>query len=738
MPEADEYDAFYSPIDPEFLVDLETAAITAQNSRESAPSPTANSNQQSQVEPPTPSSSDEFDSYDFSEFTAQDFEHIDAMVLAHVQKNSTPPAMSPYHQSGTTRGYTPHVGAVGSGGPRVEIDFEGAKGADSRRLLKGIKFNAPGRRTPFEQFRRWNILSVTDLVGPSWCEVQFDYGLRQQRYKKLEDRPSSFVTSEGKTITVVQDVATENDRTAARGKSVHKVLEREVQPETVSVEITSPEERWALRLREMPVFGIVHNQVVTGIIDEIVRRPTTMDESAASQAAGTSSPNKRAAPSGLPATPVHLSSKRTKHATPADQPQITAFFPSGRQDGTHGRPVRDVGQYILHLSDTKTRTRPSLPPDEDTFASRIQLMLYHRLLSSLFSYATPRVHASEPLNLSVLWRRVGVNPSRRFSDSFIAQAGLAPPSSSQGDDLSSKQSCLTGLNCLNDLATAWKHTVEALNVSEIDTGLTLVYREQIRRSRFGNKQKTTEDTSQSAQEEADLAAAIQASVSDLDAGTGGDEGLARAIYESLKDSLKSSHWTQGPSDISIHPFGAPFSAKPYLATLETTVHSPHATMVNSETASHDPPITESLEESLSRGCIREGHASGTGTHYPTGERGRTVVPDDGNKTAPASPAKADELVEAEESMTVAELNVEARIIGTKQFQLDNRLLDNYLTRVLQWWYGQRPPEGVDVELTRRCRTCEYREGCEWREKKAQEAIERYRSRSASSADPAAA
>lgn len=52
----------------------------------------------------------------------------------------------------------------------------------------------------------------------SRCEVQFDYGLRQKRYKKLEDRPTSFVTAEGKTISVVQNVAAQNDRTVSRGK----------------------------------------------------------------------------------------------------------------------------------------------------------------------------------------------------------------------------------------------------------------------------------------------------------------------------------------------------------------------------------------------------------------------------------------------------------------------------------------------------------------------------------------
>ena len=50
------------------------------------------------------------------------------------------------------------------------------------------------------------------------CEVQFDYGLRQKRHLKLETRPTSFVSSEGKVIEVSKDVAVVNDRTLTRGK----------------------------------------------------------------------------------------------------------------------------------------------------------------------------------------------------------------------------------------------------------------------------------------------------------------------------------------------------------------------------------------------------------------------------------------------------------------------------------------------------------------------------------------
>jgi exonuclease V len=42
------------------------------------------------------------------------------------------------------------------------------------------------------------------------------------------------------------------------------------------------------------------------------------------------------------------------------------------------------------------------------------------------------------------------------------------------------------------------------------------------------------------------------------------------------------------------------------------------------------------------------------------------------------------------------------IIGTKAFAHDDTFLDAHVARTLAYWYGQRAPEGVPVELSRRC------------------------------------
>lgn len=48
--------------------------------------------------------------------------------------------------------------------------------------------------------------------------MQFDYGLRQKRYLKVEDRPKEFKSATGKTIIANHSVAVGNDKVTQRGK----------------------------------------------------------------------------------------------------------------------------------------------------------------------------------------------------------------------------------------------------------------------------------------------------------------------------------------------------------------------------------------------------------------------------------------------------------------------------------------------------------------------------------------
>lgn len=48
--------------------------------------------------------------------------------------------------------------------------------------------------------------------------MQYEYGLRQGRSRKLADRPASFTSAQGKTISVEQQTAVKNEKTLQRGR----------------------------------------------------------------------------------------------------------------------------------------------------------------------------------------------------------------------------------------------------------------------------------------------------------------------------------------------------------------------------------------------------------------------------------------------------------------------------------------------------------------------------------------
>ncbi|KAL8946595.1 MAG: hypothetical protein Q9222_007031, partial [Ikaeria aurantiellina] len=163
----------------------------------------------------------------------------------------------------------------------------------------------PDLRSPLERFRTKpkKTLSVTDLVSPSWCELQYWYTLTKHGKKK---------------------------RTPAmrQGSAVHKTLEEEVH-RTVAIDIQTREDAWGLRIwnviqglrtlretgmtRELEVWGVFDGLVVNGVIDELSY--TCPDrELEASELDSTS----------LPLPPPTL---------PADQKSLTDFLsPKGTQD----------------------------------------------------------------------------------------------------------------------------------------------------------------------------------------------------------------------------------------------------------------------------------------------------------------------------------------------------------------------------------------------------------------------
>lgn len=186
-----------------------------------------------------------------------------------------------------------------------------------------------------------------------------------------------------------------------QGTKIHQKLEDEVHT-TVKIDIVSKEDGFGLRLwnlvqglrtlrdtgltRELEVWGFVEGNLVNGVID------------------GVSYENPDA----------EFEKELSGQGPQADNRQATLgdYFPP--QNPTSSSSSSAQAAPKIYLTDVKTRgstapvSKPALRP------AKIQLLLYHRFLSQM---------AAGHLSLLNVFRRYGLDPDVRFSDSFLAQIG---------------------------------------------------------------------------------------------------------------------------------------------------------------------------------------------------------------------------------------------------------------------------------------------------------------------------
>lgn len=86
--------------------------------------------------------------------------------------------------------------------------------------------------------------------------------------------------------------------------------------------------------------------------------------------------------------------------------------------------------------------------------------------------------------------------------------------------------------------------------------------------------------------------------------------------------------------------------------------------------------------------------------------------------APPSSSSKSDMIEPR----VSYKRKEKGLIASVLLGYDRCLLDDFLESALSFWNGEREPTGVPVTEIDRCRPCEFRSGCEWRQKKADEVL----------------
>lgn len=230
------------------------------------------------------------------------------------------------------------------------------------------------------------------------------------------------------------------------GTVVHEKLEAEIYT-TVKIYPQTKEDAWGLRIwnviqglktleeightRELQVWGTIDGQLVNGIIDEIsFTCPDTDLEAEIEQ---------------------KEKDKSAKVEPPPDQPTISSFFAASDAQslGSALRPKRRSPSKKAYICDVKTRSVSSLPKGGAFRPTKMQLMLYHRLLVNL---------ATNAVDFSIILSRFKLDGTVPLSDDFVAQIGnlndgalfSASPDSSEPASQDS-MSILLEHNCLNAL-----------------------------------------------------------------------------------------------------------------------------------------------------------------------------------------------------------------------------------------------------------------------------------------------
>ncbi|KAA8651733.1 exonuclease V [Aspergillus tanneri] len=270
-----------------------------------------------------------------------------------------------------------------------------------------------GSRSPLERFRRPpnKAFSVTDLVSPAWCELQYWYTLTKHGRKR---------------------------RTPAMklGSTIHKSLEDEIYT-TVPVEITTKEDALALRIwnviqglrtlreygitRELEVWGIVNGELVSGVIDQLsyVCPDSELEATAASYYADVEASRAVLPEYQMSLTDYLLSpsqgGKRLSDMSWDDE-NLQGSDNSFISDRQSSAEVFNLPR--IYMTDIKTRgSSRSIPTVKSTSfrPTLLQLQMYYHMLNRLVT--------TDEVSIEILASRYGLDPHRTFTDAFITEVG---------------------------------------------------------------------------------------------------------------------------------------------------------------------------------------------------------------------------------------------------------------------------------------------------------------------------
>lgn len=612
--------------------------------------------------------------------------------------------------------------------------------SNGRKSNRRSRHRSPPTSLP-DHFSRKGYLSVSDLVGPSWCEYNYQYGILSLSHLPPALRPATITTEAGQSLTASASLVAQKEKTLDAGKAVHTVLEKEVAPVQVYVETETKEDSWALRLlnlwcdvqgllrldpgdgkrgrnrgkgkgrenscvREIPVYGWIHGVLVMGVVDEIEKR--TMERNGDGAGKDKEKAKVWASQEEWKKDQLRQKSSPKKAKAPAPTRTLASFFgsqpPSSSQEKEEKQedppPAREPG-WGYFLSDTKTRISSWLPAEEDQFSARMQCMTYKRLFDGLLlgALSFSSTHSprdlfdpnATPMDWSHTFASLDLDPHQPLSEPFLRDA--VPLCESWGTDLAllvAKQGAdvctLDHVRLLLEeglrelIADARKgqrkgeeEGKEGMTV--IQDRLALTYRRQKRGRRKKRKQPAL--TGSDAKEVQD---GMRQTTLDDTTTTQPEEGSDKVAEEPARDE-----------SISTDTIGEPRDAPAPNTTALEPIPDPEGP---EEPAPETRKSIDALEGRNDASHAIEQALSSPPPSTPKKPSASQSTP------APSSPTSPDE--------------TQADIIGIVTFSHDPPTLDIYLHKMISMWKGERELVGVSVDQTRRCWTCEWMDGCEWR------------------------
>ena len=342
----------------------------------------------------------------------------------------------------------------------VKVEKEETPRPEKTQQDAALQPTGPDTRSLLDRFRKppKKALSVTDLISPSWCELQYYYVLTKHGRKR---------------------------RTPAmkQGTAAHQALEDEVHT-TVPVEITKKEDSWGLRIwniiqglrtlrdtgrtRELEIWGSIGGELVNGVIDELSYECPDPKLEELSQTLLEKQDVEPPLPEYQASIKDYLVTSEVR-----DQSQSLSQALARNDDREAGnestssqtRRPKKLDERKIYITDVKTRQSPTLPTGSAIRPTLVQLHLYHHILENL---------AQGKFSLSQLAERHKFDINETFSDTFIAQVGGLNQEvfalSQQTDDMmndlpSSTQDSMDILLQHNNLANLWDFMLEQMRIT---------------------------------------------------------------------------------------------------------------------------------------------------------------------------------------------------------------------------------------------------------------------------------